>query len=124
MPHAKASTGVDRKTITIAIVQTSNWETLRKGFVSKSLYQPDYKLTNNNQYFGIISKGNQFAELHIYDYQNATLEYRMELSHRMFEKSEGRLTITDDRSRFIFLPDNESALLTMGNRLIKWNFTE
>lgn len=128
IPHLKASTGVDRRQNTIGIILTNDWMPIRKGFVSRAIYQPEYKLTNDRKYFGFISNGGNsgagmaFAELHVYDFEEAKLFNRFELSHRLIERQNGRLIRTDGRSRFIFLPDNKTAIMTFGNSLVKWSF--
>lgn len=124
IPHDKAATGVGMRQSTVSVIEVEGWKPIRKGFVSRSTYQPDYKLSADKKYFAIISSGVRFPEIHIYDFESGKLEYRYELSHRMIEKSEGRLTVTDERTRFVFLPDNKSVILTMGNAIINWNFVK
>jgi len=111
----------------IKVVNVQNWEPTRKGFTSKSSYLPDYALSPDKKYFGIISAGSvntysSFPELHVYDYETGRFYERFTLSQRMFEKDKGEFLRTDGRAAFVFLPDNETILMTMGNRLIYWNF--
>ncbi len=49
---------------------------------------------------------------------------RFQQSYRLFEKNDGEMIAVDSRIFFVFLPDNESILMTMGNHLIQWNFTK
>lgn len=129
IPHTKASTGADRRQNTISIVKTNNWSPIRKGFVSRAVRQPVYELTSNRKYFGFISNSGGgglagYPELLVYDYNAAKMFNRFTLSHRIVETSKGRMMRVDERSRFVFLPDNETAIITMGNSLIKWKFVK
>jgi hypothetical protein len=94
----------------------------RRGFVSTATYEPDFKLSSDEKLFGIISRSNNFIEVHIYDFETKKVLYRFQQSYRMFEMIDGDMIIGDSRSAFVFLPGNESVLMTMGNHLIKWNF--
>ena len=106
----------------INLIDMKNMEPLRKGFTSMSLNQPDLKTSSDLRYFAINSKGNRFQEMHLYNYGTATLEKRFELAHRLFEKVDGERIIKSSRPAFVFLPDDQSILIGMGNQLIKWNF--
>jgi len=94
---------------------------LRTGFTSSAPYEPDYKLSNNEKLFGIISQGTRFVELHIYDIRSGKMLQRFEQSYRLFEKKDGDLIVADSRASFVFLPGDEQVLMTMGNRLLIWN---
>ena len=106
----------------VNLIDMETMEPLRKGFTSMSLNQPDLKTSSDLRYFAINSKGNRFQEMHLYNYDTATLEKRFELAHRLFEKADGERIIKSSRPAFVFLPDNQSILISMGNQLIKWNF--
>lgn len=106
----------------VNLIDMETMEPLRKGFTSMSLNQPDLKTSSDLRYFAINSKGNRFQEMHLYNYETASLEKRFELAHRLFEKSDGERIIKSSRPVFVFLPDNRSILIGMGNQLIKWNF--
>jgi len=120
-PHLKAQTGGLHQTY-LNIINTSNWEPIRKGFVSKAIYQPDFKLSHDGRYLGIVSQGGRFPELHVYDYENNRHLDRFEFSYRLIESDEDGLVVADSRPTFVFLPDNESILMVFGNRLFRWNF--
>jgi hypothetical protein len=105
----------------VNLIDFVKMEPMRKGFTSMSLTQPDLKTSSDRRYFAINSKGTRFQEMHLYDYQTATLEKRFELGHRLFEKVDGEKLINGSRPAFIFLPDNQSILIAMGNQLVKWN---
>ena len=106
----------------VNLIDMGTMQPLRKGFTSMSLNQPDLKTSSDLRYFAINSKGNRFQEMHLYNYETASLEKRFELAHRLFEKADGERIIKSSRPAFVFLPDNQSILIGMGNQLIKWNF--
>ncbi len=106
----------------VNLIDVPSIQPLRKGFTSMSMNQPDMKIGNDHRYFAINSKGNRFQEIHLYNYETASLEKRFELAHRLFEKADGERIINSSRPAFVFLPDNHSILVGMGNQLIKWNF--
>lgn len=105
----------------INLIDVAKNEPMRLGFTSMSLTQPEMKASANRQFFAINSKGNRFQEMHLYNYQTGSLEKRFELAHRLFEKVDGDKIVNGSRPAFIFLPDNHSILIAMGNQLIKWN---
>jgi WD40 repeat protein len=119
IPHTKLQ-GPNGKKSYVEVVNAKTGEPLRQSFGSLSMYEPDFKLSHNNKYFGIISVNKTFPELEIYDFQTNALLKRFELSHRLFEKAgEGEFP-SDGRSSFIFLPGDEEVLIVYGNRVIKW----
>ncbi|MCB2222386.1 MAG: hypothetical protein KQI35_18525 [Bacteroidetes bacterium] len=120
IPHMKAqSTGSARQTY-ISTINMENAEPLRVGFTSQAPYEPDYKLSYDNRLFGVVSKGARFLELHIYDLTTGKMIKRFEQSYRLFEKTDGGMTMADSRMSFVFLPDNKTVVMTMGNHLIYW----
>ncbi|KAF0132158.1 MAG: hypothetical protein FD155_682 [Bacteroidetes bacterium] len=121
IPHIKVQTS--KQTLTyVSRVDGKSFEALRGGLTSQSIGQPDIRLSNNGQFFAINSKGNRFQEIHLYDFASGTLLQRFELGQRLFEKgSEGEKLIKDSRPSFLFLPDDTSILITMGNQMIIWN---
>ena len=119
IPHTKLQGPNGRKSY-VEVVNAKTGEPLRQSFGSLSNYEPDFKLSHNKKYLGIISLGKNVPELHIYNFQTNELLKRFELSYRLFEKTgEGEFP-TDGRSSFIFLPGDEEVLLVFGNRVIKW----
>jgi hypothetical protein len=111
----------NRRLSYVNLIDVAAMQPLRKGFTSMSISQPDMKTSSDHHYFAINSKGNRFQEMHLYDYQTASLEKRFELAHRLFEKADGERIINSSRPAFVFLSDNQSILIGMGNQLIKWN---
>ena len=112
----------NRRLSYVNLIDVAAMQPLRKGFTSMSMNQPDMKTSSDRRYFAINSKGNRFQEMHLYNYESGSLEKRFELAHRLFEKADGERIIKSSRPAFVFLPDNRSILIGMGNQLIKWNF--
>jgi hypothetical protein len=105
----------------VNLIDMVKMEPIRRGFTSMSLTQPDLKISDDHKAFAINSKGTRFQEMHLYNYETGEIEKRFELGHRIFEKVDGEKLINGSRPAFIFLPDNQSILIAMGNQLIKWN---
>ena len=119
IPHEKLQGPNGRKSyVEVADAQTG--EPLRVSFGSLSNYEPDYKFSHDNKYFGITSLGLKYPELHIYNFETNELLKRFELSYRLFDKTEDGEFPTDGRISFIFLPGDEEVVMTFGNRLIHW----
>ena len=122
IPHTKMQNNPSGRQMYVNVIDMLTHQPKRRGFTSTANYEPDFKLSHDGKLFGIISRSNQFLELHIYDFETGKMAYRFQQGYRLFEKNEGDMIIGDSRSSFVFLPDNRSVLMTMGNHLIKWNF--
>ena len=122
IPHTKAQNSPAGRQMYVNIIDMNTHQPERRGFVSIANYEPDFKLSHDEKLFGIVSRSNSFLELHIYDFESKKVLYRFQQSFRLFEKNEGGMIVADSRLTFVFLPGNESILMTMGNHLIKWNF--
>jgi WD40 repeat protein len=119
IPHTKLQ-GPNGKKSYVEVVNAETGEPLRQSFGSLANYEPDFKMSNNGKYFGIISLSKLYPELHIYDFASNELLKRFELSRRLFESTgEGEFP-TDGRSSFVFLPGDEEVLIVYGNRIVKW----
>jgi len=121
IPHTKIQNTAERQTY----LQVVNMETgvpQRRGFTSKAIYEPDFKVSSDGKLLGIVSNSNRFLELHIYDFETGKMLHRFQQAFRLFEKNETGMIVADSRSSFVFLPDNETAVMTMGNHLVYWNF--
>ncbi len=123
IPHSKQQNTAERQTY-LNIVDMETGSPRRRGFPSKAYYEPDFKMSHDGKLFGIVSKSNRFLELHIYDFETGNMAYRFTQSFRLFEKNDGEMIAIDSRVSFVFTPDNESVLMTMGNHLIEWNFVK
>ena len=121
IPHAKQQNTAERQSY-INIIDMETGSAKRRGFTSKANYEPDFKLSHDGRWFGVVSRSNQFLELHIYDFETGKMAYRFQQSYRLFEKNDGEMFSVDSRISFVFLPDNESVLMTMGNHLILWKY--
>jgi WD40 repeat protein len=119
IPHVNIQTSAERLTY-ISTINAETGNAQRKGFTSKALYEPDFKLSHDGRLMGVISQSTKFLELHIYDFETGKMLKRFELSYRLFEKNEGDMIIADSRASFVFLPDNKSVFITMGNHLVLW----
>ena len=119
IPHVKLQGPNGRKSY-VEVVKAKTGEPVRNSFSSLAFYEPDFKMSNNNKYFGIISMSTKFPELHIYDFETNEMLKRFELSYRLFEKTNEGEFPTDGRASFIFLPGDEEVLIIFGNRLINW----
>ena len=108
----------------INVINMETGQAIRRGFVSRSDYEPDFKLSHDGTLLGIISKSNRFMELHIYDFLSGKMLYRFQQAYRLFEKNDGGMIAADSRSTFVFLPDDKTVLMTMGNHLVLWDFTK
>ncbi|RLD52350.1 MAG: hypothetical protein DRJ05_17505 [Bacteroidetes bacterium] len=122
IPHLKAQSGVGMRQTYVSIIDGASGEPQRRGFNSQSIYEPDFKLSPDGKLFGIISHQSRFLELHVFDAETRKMLYRYTQSFRLFEKSEGEFTMPDSRASFVFLPNEETIVMTMGNRLIFWNY--
>ncbi|MCB2207469.1 MAG: hypothetical protein KQH67_04165 [Bacteroidetes bacterium] len=121
IPHLKIQNS-DKRQSYINVIDVDSGSPKRRGFTSQAYYEPDFKLSDDGKWLGVVSNNNRFLELHIYDFETGKMEYRFQQSYRLFEKNEGEMIAVDSRIFFVFLPDNESILMTMGNHLIRWNF--
>lgn len=120
IPHTKLQ-GPNGKKSYVEVVNAKTGEPLRNSFGSLANYEPDFKLSHNGKYFGIISLNKMmYPELHIYDFETNELLKRFELSSRLFEKRKEGEFPTDGRSSFVFLPGDEEALIVFGNRVVIW----
>lgn len=119
IPHEKLQ-GPNGKKSYVEVVNAKTGEPLRQSFGSLAVYEPDFKLSHNGQYLGIVSLSKSFAELHIYDFKTNELLKRFELSYRLFQKAAEGEFPGDGRASFVFLPGDEEVLIVFGNRVIKW----
>lgn len=123
IPHLKIQNTDERLTY-LNVVDVEAGKALRRGFSSKAIYEPDFKISHDGKLIGIVSRSTKFIELHIYDFETGKMLYRFQQAYRLFEKNETGMIVADSRSSFVFLPDNETAVMTMGNHLVYWNFNK
>lgn len=71
IPHDKLQQTGRKSYVSVADAVTG--EPLRIAFATMSLYEPDFKLSQDGKYFGVASTGNKFPELHVYDFQSSTM---------------------------------------------------
>ncbi len=123
IPHGKQMNAGGRQTF-VNVIDMETATPIRRGYISRSDYEPDFKLSHDGKLLGIVSKNNRFLELHIYDFPSGKMLYRFQQGYRLFEKNEGGMIAADSRSSFVFLSDNKSVLMTMGNHLVRWDFVK
>lgn len=123
IPHLKIQNNAERQTY-LNVVDMESGQARRRGFTSKAAYEPDFKMSHNEKLIGIVSRSNQFLELHIYDFETGKMLHRFQQAYRLFEKNETGMVVADSRTSFVFLPDNETVVMTMGNHLVYWNFNK
>jgi hypothetical protein len=119
IPNVKMQTGMERQTY-INTIDAETGTALRKGFTSTAFYEPDFKLSHDGKLMGVISQSRKFLELHIYDFETGSMLKRFELSYRIGEKTQEGIILADSRTSFVFLPDDKSVFITMGNHLVLW----
>lgn len=122
IPHLKIQNTGNSRQMYINIIDVETGEPLRRGYTSVAGYEPDFKLSHDGKLFGLVSRSNRFLELHIYDFETGKMLYRFQQSFRLFEKNDDQVIGMDSKMSFVFLPDNESVMMTMGNHIIHWNF--
>ena len=120
IPHLKAQASNTARQTYVSSIDAIHGEALRKGFTSQAFYEPDFKFSHDGRLFGLVSKGARFLELHVYDVASGSMVRRFEQSYRLFEKNEGGMIAADSRMSFVFLPDDDTIVMTMGNHLIYW----
>lgn len=123
IPHTKMQNTAEKQ-MYINVVNIETAQPKRRGFTSKANYEPDFKLSHDGKWFGVVSRSTRFIELHIYDFETGKMAHRFQQSSRFLEKNEDGLIAVDSRSSFVFLPDNETVVMTMGNHLIYWNINK
>ena len=123
IPHQKQQNTAARQSY-LNVIDTEKGAPIRRGFTSQSYYETDFNLSHNGKWLGLVSNNNRFLELHIYNFETGEMVYRFQQSYRLFEKTDGDMIGVDSRIFFVFLPDDQSVLMTMGNHLIQWDFTK
>ncbi len=124
LPHLKVMTS-KQLMATVNMVDAASMTSIRRGLTSQAIGHPDIRLSHDGKWFAINSKGRKYQEIHLYDYASGNLEKRFELGQRLFQKGDdGERLLQDERPSFVFLPDNQSILIAMGNQLVVWNIFE
>lgn len=120
IPHMKAQSSNNARQTYLATIDGITGEPSRKGFTSQAIYEPDFKMSNNGKYLGIVSKGSRFVEVHVYDFESGRMIKRFEHSYRIMDKNEEGVIVGDNRSALVFLPGDEVIVMTAGNQLVYW----
>jgi WD40 repeat protein len=123
IPHMKIQNTAERQ-MYINVVDIETGQPRRRGFTSKAAYEPEFRLSPDGKWFGVVSRSNRFLELHIYDFETGKMAHRFQQSFRLLEKNDEGLIGTDSKASFVFLPGNETVVMTMGNHLIFWDLNK
>lgn len=124
IPHTKMQNTTASRQMYLNVIDMIKGTPKRRGYVSTAAYEPDFKVSHDGKYLGLVSKSSKFLELHIYDFETGKMVERFQQAYRLFEKNETGMIVADSRTSFVFLPDNKSVIMTMGNHLIYWNFKQ
>lgn len=123
VPHTKvvAKTGMTG-TKYISVINAENGETLPRGFVSNSIYEPDFEFSNSEEYFALVTLNrSRFPEIWVCRYDDASIVARFELAKRMFgSHTKGQFPADDGRVGIAFSPDDTHLLITNGSLIFKW----
>jgi WD40 repeat protein len=123
IPHLKATTATSGRQNFISVIDAVNFQSTRTVFPSNSNYEPDFRLSHNGKYMGIVSWG-KFPELRVHDFETGQALQRFEMSTRVMEGI-SKLEFPSDGRVFIeFLPDDKSILATFGNQMLQWNIPQ
>jgi len=123
VPHTKvvAKTGMTGSKY-ISVINSETGETLPRGFVSNSYYEPDFEFSNNGEYFALVTTNrNRFPEVWVCKYNDASIIARFELAKRLFgSHTKGQFPADDGRVGIAFSPDDSELLITNGSLIFKW----
>ena len=123
IPHLKATTATSGRQNFISVLDGVNFQSTRIVFPSNSIYEPDFRLSHDGKYLGIVSWG-KFPELRVHDFETGQALQRFEMSTRVMEGI-SKLEFPSDGRVFIeFLPDDKSILATFGNQMLQWNIPQ
>ena len=121
IPHSKAKSATTFREAYVSMADANTGEALRKGFMARTNAEPQFKLSHDGRYFGVVSFTNRFPEVQIYDFETGRMLDRFEQAYRLYEKNAGESILPPDgRTAFDFLPDNETVVMIMGNHLVYW----
>jgi hypothetical protein len=124
IPHLKMQNTTAERQMYINVVDMETGQPKRRGFTSKAHYEPDFKVSPDGKLFGLVSRSDRFVELHIYNFETGKMAHRFQQGFRFLEKDKDGLIVSDSKPSFVFLPDNETVVMSMGNHLIYWNMNK
>jgi WD40 repeat protein len=123
VPHTKvvAKTGMTGSKY-ISVIDSETGKTLPRGFVSNSIYEPDFEFSNSHKYFALVTVNRgRFPEIWVCNYDDASIIARFELAKRMFgSHTKGQFPADDGRVGIAFSPDDSHILITNGSLIFKW----
>jgi hypothetical protein len=123
VPHTKVveKTGMTG-TKYISLINAENGETLPRGFVSNSIYEPDFEFSNSREYFALVTvNASRFPEVWVCKFDDASIVARFELAKRMIGSyTKGQFPADDGRVGIAFSADDSHLLITNGSLIFKW----
>lgn len=121
IPPAKART-VSDPMVYVNTVDMNSRQPASKAFTAQAVYEPDFEISRNGNLAALATKGSKFQEINLYDMQSGQILKRFELSSRLFEKDDEGVKISDNAyPSMVFLPGDESLLISLSNHLVLWN---
>lgn len=123
-PHTRKGSSLNINQRYVSVADATTGEIRRTAFPSQYPYDPDFSISPDGKLFGIVSKGNKFMEIHLYDRATGRMVDRFELSYRFRDATplaDGEFG-ADGRISFVFLPDGQRILMTFGTRLVEWTY--
>lgn len=123
VPHSKvvAKTGMAGSKY-ISVINASSGETLPRGFVSNSVYEPDVEFSHDQKYMALVTiNRSRFPEVWVCNFEDASIVARFELAKRMFgSNTKGQFPADAGRVGIAFSPDDKQMLMTNGSLIFKW----
>ncbi|KAF0194830.1 MAG: hypothetical protein FD166_3351 [Bacteroidetes bacterium] len=123
IPHLKAATATAGRQNFISVIDASGFVSTRTVFPSNSNYEPDFRLSHDGRFMGVVSWG-KFPELRVHDFETGQVLQRFEMSSRTMEGINKLEFPTDGRVFIEFMPDDKSMLSTFGNQLLLWQIPQ
>lgn len=121
IPPTKART-VSDPMVYVNTVDMNSREPISKAYTAKAVYEPDFEISHNGKLAALATKGSKFQEINLYDQHSGQILKRFELSSRLFEKDDEGVKISDNAyPSMVFLPGDESLLISLNNHLVLWN---
>tara|TARA_B100001109_G_scaffold255524_1_gene259001 strand:- start:4418 stop:5518 length:1101 start_codon:yes stop_codon:yes gene_type:complete len=102
----------------INVIDATNYEPTREGYLSRTSIQPDFGYGWNQSYFGIATF-DQWPALNIYSVENGGIVDSFNTKMKIWKNMKKKIYPGSNTS-FVFLPDERHVLIAYGNTLIKW----
>ncbi len=122
VPHTKvmAKTGMNG-TKYFSKIKASDGSSTSVGFVSNSIYEPDFEFSNHGKWIALVTINRVYPEVWICNYESGAILARFEMATRISEGMKDREYPADaGRVGLAFSPDDKHLMITNGSILIKW----